>query len=123
MRKLLAVVAVVPVVGVVAVASASAGDPPARAAATRTVVIGDNYFSPKTVSVTKGTYVQWTWGKGNRGTAVEHNVTATKGNTFASGDTAKPAKPFRRKITKTTTVYCTIHSTTMKMTIKVVPPK
>jgi plastocyanin len=117
----MAVVAVVPVLAVAAVASAgaSAGDPPAHAAATKTVVVGDNYFSPKTLSVAKGTFVQWTWGKGNRGTTVEHNVTATKGNTFASGDTAKPARPFRRKITKTTTVYCTIHSTTMKMTIKV----
>jgi plastocyanin len=119
MRKLIAVVAVVPVLAVFAV-DASAGDPPAHAAATKNVVIGDNFFSPKTLKVKKGTFVQWVWGKGNKGTAVEHNVTGIKGNKFASPDTTRPAKPFRRKITQTTTVYCTIHSTTMKLTIKVV---
>jgi plastocyanin len=118
MRKLIAVVAVVPVLAVVA-AEASAGDPPARAAATKTVVVGDNFFAPKALSVKKGTLVQWVWGKGNRGTRVAHNVTATKGNRFASGDTRRPAKPFARKITQTTTVYCTIHPTTMKLTIRV----
>jgi plastocyanin len=123
MRKLIAVVAVVPVLAVVA-SVASADDPPARAAATKTVVIGDNFFSPKTLKVTKGTTVQWTWGKGNTGTAVEHNVMGTKGNKFGpTPDTLRPDRPVRKRITKTTTVYCTIHSTTMKMTIKVVPPK
>jgi plastocyanin len=99
--------------------TATAGDPPARAAATKKVVVGDNYFSPKKLTVKKGTTVRFVWGADGRGTAVEHNVTATKGNRFATADTKLPAKPVQKKITKTTTIYCTIHATTMKLTIKV----
>jgi plastocyanin len=64
--------------------------------------------------------VRWIWGAGGRGTAVEHNVVATKGNKFATGDTRRPAKPVQKTITTTTTLYCTIHATTMRMTVKVV---
>jgi plastocyanin len=120
MRKLLAVVAVVPVLAAVVAASASAGDPPAHAAATRTVVIGDNYFSPKTLTVAKGTVLKFVWGRNNSGTSVEHNVTGVKGNVFGpTADTRRPAKPFQKQITNTTSIVCTIHSTTMKLKVTV----
>jgi plastocyanin len=118
MRKLIVALALVSLPAAFA-STATAGDPPARAAATKTVVVGDNFFSPKNLTVKKGTVVRWIWGRDGKGTEVEHNVTATKGNTFATEDTTRPTRPVRKKITRTTTVYCTIHPTTMKMTIKV----
>jgi plastocyanin len=120
-RKLIATlvaVAIPAALGVATAATASAGGPTAQAAATRTVTIGDNYFSPRTLTVRKGTRVRWIWGPGGRGTVVDHNVTAVKGNRFASPDATKRA-PFVKTITRTTTIYCTLHPTTMKMTIKV----
>jgi plastocyanin len=119
MRKPIAVVAVVPLFAVLA-SGAAASDPPARAAATRTVELGDNFFKPKTMTVKKGTVLRFVWGPNNQGTSVEHNVTGVKGNTFApTPDTTRPAKPFRKRITKTTSIVCTIHATTMKLTVKV----
>jgi plastocyanin len=120
MRKLIAVVAVVPVIAVVAVSAASADDPPVHAAATKTIQLGDNFFKPKAVTVTKGTVLKFVWGPNNSGTAVEHNVTGVKGNTFKSTpDTRRPATPFRKRITRTTSIVCTIHATTMKLKVTV----
>ena len=31
----------------------------------------------------------------------------------------RPDRPFRKRITKTSTIVCTIHATTMKMKVKV----
>jgi plastocyanin len=120
MRKLFAVIAVVPVLTAVAVSGASADDPPVHAAATRTIELGDNFFKPKAVTVKKGTVLRFVWGPNNSGTTVEHNVTGVKGNTFKSTpDTTRPAAPFRKRITKTTSIVCTIHATTMKLKVTV----
>jgi plastocyanin len=121
MRKLIATLAVValPAAGFAA-AGASAADPPVTKAATKTVQLGDNFFKPKSLKVKKGTILRFVWGPGNEGTAVEHNVTGIRGNKFTNGeDTTRPDKPFRKRITRTTTIVCTIHSTTMKMKVTV----
>jgi plastocyanin len=121
MRKLtlLLALAALPAAGFGA-AAASAGDPPVHKAATKTVQLGDNFFKPKTLTVKKNTILRFVWGPNNEGTVVEHNVTGIKGNKFTNGeDTAKPDAPYRKRITKTTSIVCTIHSTTMKMTVKV----
>jgi plastocyanin len=120
MRKLIAVVALAPVVAVVAAAHASAGDPPVHAAATRTIQLGDNFFKPKAITVRKGTVLKFIWGPNNTGTTVEHNVTGVKGNKFGpTPDTTRPARPFRKRITRTTSIVCTIHATTMKLRVTV----
>jgi plastocyanin len=110
--------------GVAFAATAVAGGSGATthaAAVTKTVVVGDDFFKPKKLKVKKGTFVKWVWGdSSNSGTLDDHNVTGAKGNRFSSGDTAKPDKPYKRKITKSTTVICTIHPTTMVMKIAVV---
>ena len=122
MRKPIAAVAVLSVSAAFAglASGAMADDPPATKAATRTVTLGDNFFKPKTMTVRKGTILRFIWGPGNEGTVVEHNVTGVKGNKFTNGeDTTRPDRPYRKRITRTTTIVCTIHSTTMKMTVKV----
>ena len=119
MRKPIAAVAVLSLSAAFA-ANAAAGDPPATKAATRTVELGDNFFKPKSLTVRKNTILRFVWGPDNEGTLVEHNVTGVKGNKFTNGeDTVKPDRPYRKRITRTTSIVCTVHPTTMKMTVKV----
>ena len=120
MRKLIASIALVPLLAAGYATTATAGDPPARKAATKTITLGDNYFKPKKLTVRKGTILRFIWGPGNEGTAVEHNVTGVRGNRFTNGeDTVRPDKPYRKRITRNTSIVCTLHSTTMKMTVRV----
>ena len=84
-------------------------------AATRTISIGDNFYSPKSLSVSKGTTVKWVW-KGKS----KHNVTVKSGPiTFASKTQSKGS--FSKKLAKAGTyrIYCTIHGTRQSLTIKV----
>ena len=121
MRKSLAAVAMLSISASAAfAANATADDPPVRAAVTKTVTLGDNYFKPKALTVRKGTILRFIWGPGNEGTVVEHNVTGVKGNRFTNGeDTTRPDAPYRKRITRTTSIVCTLHSTTMKMKVTV----
>jgi plastocyanin len=120
MRKTIAVLAVLPVLPVVAANASSSDDPPVSKAATKTITLGDNFFKPKTITVKKGTILSFNWGPKNSGTEVEHNVTGVSGNKFKSTpDTTKPSKPFKKRFTKNSLVVCTIHSTTMKLKVKV----
>ena len=83
-------------------------------AATKTVKLGDNFFSPKRLSVTKGTIVRWRW----TGRA-PHNVTVTKGpvkfrsSTMRSGSYSK-----RMRRRGSYTIVCTIHPG-MQMSLRV----
>lgn len=118
MRKLILLLATVALLASAFSANAVAGDPPVRAAATKTVKIGDSYFSPKSIKVRKNDIVKWVWGvDGATETSVEHNVRGYKGNIFQSPDKVKGI--YRKRITRTTLVVCTIHPTTMKMKITV----
>ena len=122
MRKLIAALTVVavPVAGFAAAGASASDDPPVTKAATRTVELGDNFFKPKSMTVRKNTILKFVWGPNNEGTVVEHNVTGVKGNKFTNGeDTTRPDAPYRKRITRTTSIVCTIHPTTMKMTVKV----
>jgi plastocyanin len=115
MRKTIAVLAVLPLLPVVA-AHASSDDPPV----TKTITLGDNFFKPKTITVKKGTILKFNWGPDNTGTEDLHNVTGVSGNKFKSTpDQTKPSKPFKKRFTKNSLVVCTIHSTTMKLKVKI----
>jgi len=116
-RKLVALF--VPVALIAAsVPAATADDASVQAAKTRTVRVGDNFFSPKTITVKKRTIVKWVWGTdGATETDVEHNVRGWKGNKFRSA--YKTEGSYRKRITKTTRILCDVHATTMRMTIKV----
>ena len=84
-------------------------------AATKTVSVRDDVFSPKSVSVSKGSTVKWSW-KGED----PHNVTVTSGpSKFRSATQTKGS--FSRKLTKKGTykIVCTLHTPGMRMTVKV----
>ena len=85
----------------------------------KSIEVDDNYFvakgKPKTVTVKKGTKVEWEWEGSN-----PHDVTVTKGpvkfhsKVKASGRYVKTLK--KRGTYK---IVCTIHRPGMRMTLKV----
>jgi plastocyanin len=105
MKRLLAVLAALALAGALAV--------PALAA-TRTIALRDTFFSPKSVTVKKGTTVKWVW----RG-RLPHNVTVKKGpvkfhsRTFTKGS-------YSKRLTRRGTyrIVCTVHPG-MNLTLKV----
>jgi plastocyanin len=88
---------------------------PTFGAGTKTVAVKDNLFSPKTLTVARGTTVRWVW----QGKA-PHNVKVSKGPA-RFGSTTQTKGSFSRRLTKagTYTIVCTIHQPAMKMTIRV----
>jgi plastocyanin len=84
-------------------------------AATKTITIGDNFFKPKSVSVSKNSTVKWVWtGKS------PHNVTVMSGPVKFKSPTQKTGT-FSKKLTKKGTykIICTIHGSVQSLTIKV----
>jgi plastocyanin len=83
-------------------------------AATRTVSVGDNYFSPASLTVKKGTTVRWNFEGDKR-----HDVVVKKGPAKFSSpimDSGSYPKKLRRK--GTYRIVCTLHAG-MAMTVKV----
>jgi plastocyanin len=104
MRKLL-----LPLPVVALLLAPSLGD-----AAGKTVKVGDNFFSPKTMTVAKGTTITWKW----VGDA-PHNVKATGAARFSSGS-PRTSGSYRRTLRKSGTyrVVCVVHPD-MKQTVRV----
>lgn len=84
-------------------------------AATKTVTIKDNLFSPRSITVSSGSTVKWVW----KGMAL-HNVTVTSGPTKFHSPTQMKGT-FSKRLTKAGTykIICTIHASSQSMTIKV----
>jgi plastocyanin len=84
-------------------------------AATKNVTVGNNFFSPKSLSVKKGTKVTFKWKGG-----VPHNVTPSSGRGGSKTSRKKGftySKTFSKK--GTFKYICTIHPGQMKITVKV----
>ncbi len=110
-RKRLAVAAAT----VVAVAAVASG--PAAGAGSK-VTVGNNFFKPKSKTVSKGSTVTWVWKGGT-----SHNVTGmTKSGrvVFRSKTTSRKGATYRKRFRKAGSfrVICTIHSN-MKMSLRV----
>ena len=88
---------------------------PALGATTRTVSVKDSFFSPKSLTVTKGTKVKWVW----RG-ALAHNVVLQKGPATFSSGRPKVKGTYTRTLTRRGSyrIICEIHPG-MRLTIKV----
>ena len=89
----------------------------AAIAATKTVKLGDNFFSPKTLTVKKGTTVKFTWK-----TKAPHNVQTT-GKAPAKFNSGSPrtSQTYSRKLTKAGTynLLCIVHpEMTMKLRVR-----
>src|SRR5262245_61932680 len=99
-----------------ALAAAVVAVVPAQARPSKTVKVGNDFFSPRKLSIKKGTRVTWKWVEGG----VDHNVTplsGTRGSKDSSRKGHKVSKIFRKK--GTFKYICTIHPDEMRITIKV----
>jgi plastocyanin len=79
---------------------------PASGAATKSIAVKDDFFSPKATTVSKGTTVVWRW----RGES-PHNVVVTSGPVkFKS--VVQRSGTFRKRVTRRGTYkyVCTIHA-------------
>ncbi len=109
-------------VAVIATGLAVALGPAAQGAhqATRTVSVGDNFFSPKRLSVSSGTTVRWRWRRG----ANTHNVKLSRGPRGTRGFKSKtrdaPYSYTRRLVRRGRySLVCTIHSgMTQRITVR-----
>ena len=110
MRKLSVLVALLAVAALAAALAIPAF------AATKTVLVKDNFFSPKSTSISKGSTVRWLW----RGDA-PHNVTKSKGPGTKFRSSNKFSGSYSHRFTRrgTYTIVCTIHpGMTMKLVVK-----
>ena len=84
-------------------------------AATKTVRVGDNFFSPTKLTVTKNTYVKWRW----VGDSL-HTVTVRKGPVKFNSKALRSGT-YTKKMTRTGTyrIICAIHPDEQKMTLVV----
>lgn len=83
-----------------------------------TIKLDDNFFSPSSKSIKKGTTVRFKWVGEEK-----HNVVKKKGpgRSFASETTDAPGVHFKKKFKKAGTyrIICTIHADEMKLKLKV----
>jgi plastocyanin len=107
MRKLIA--AAVPAVLAAALAVPALGSTPSR-----TVKIGDDFFSPASLKIKHGTKVVWKWTGSN-----DHNVTWVSGPSekFHSPDQSSGTYRHTFKKNGTYKLMCTIHGFTMKVKV------
>jgi plastocyanin len=109
MRKLvLPVAAVVAAAGVVALPSGAATTPKPKQ-----VSVKDDFFTPRPITIKKGTKVVWTW-KGKR----RHNVSEANGK-FGSSTKRKGTFSHTFKKKGTFLIFCTIHAPDMQMKVHV----
>ena|SRR2546423_424396 len=87
------------------------------AAASRTVKIKDDFYSPNRLTVSKGTTITWKWVGMD-----PHNVTLIKGprGVRHTHSTTKTSGRYSRTLKKagSYTFECTIHSFTMKVVVR-----
>ena len=83
---------------------------------TKSVHLGDNFFTKGTVTIKRGSAVHWSWS----GTENKHNVTSKKGDRFHSKTSTSGSftHVFRKR--GTFTIICTKHPAQMRMKVRVV---
>jgi len=95
--------------------------PAAEGASKKTVKVGDNFFSPKKMTVKAGTTVTWKWLSDN---ADSHDVKLKKGPRGVkkfSSDIAATDFSYKKKLSKkgSYSLICTLHQEmTQKITVK-----
>lgn len=83
-------------------------------AATRSVSVKNNFFTPRSVSISKNTTVRWVWRGGGR-----HNVVVSSGPVHFRSSIRRSGT-YRHKFSRRGTyrILCTVHSG-MTMTVRV----
>jgi plastocyanin len=108
MRRALVIIAALAVGG-------GAAAIPSLGASTKTVLVKDNFFSPKSLTISKGTEVQWLWRGKER-----HNIAVANGpSSFRAGTRKKGHFEHTFKKRGKYSIVCTIHAPDMHMVIRV----
>jgi plastocyanin len=101
-------------VAAVAMTGTASGQREAHAAKTANVAVKDDFFSPSSLTVSKGTRVVWTWRGRNR-----HNVTVISGpREFASSTKRRGSYEQTLSRVGTYRIVCTIHNQRMKLVVR-----
>ena len=112
MIRRLAVIALA-AAGIAVVPALDAGAAPdAGTSATRSITVGDDFFKPRRITVSRGTVLRFVW----RRTRHLHNVTR-RGQ--SSKTTRRRGTVVRRTVTRSTTFICTVHPDTMRLRVRV----
>jgi len=85
-------------------------------ASTKTVLVKDNFFSPKATTISRGSTVKWVW-RGNS----PHNVTKSKGPGVKFRSANKFSGSYSHRFTRrgSYTIVCTIHpGMSLKLVVK-----
>ena len=100
---------------IVCLAAAGLVAAPSAFAATKTVKVGDNFFSPKKLTVTRNTTVRWRF----VGESL-HTVTVLKGPVKFNSKALRTGS-YSKKMTRKGTyrIICSIHPDVQKMTLVV----
>jgi plastocyanin len=110
---------IVALIAVAALGAATASSGAGLTKATKKVNVGDDFYAPTEVKIHKGDRVKWEW---DEFSVHPHNVTLKKGpgKNFHSPDKFAPYEyghTFKKK--GEYKIYCTIHSGSMTMTVRV----
>jgi plastocyanin len=118
MKKLLTILAVAALLAALAVTGAgvATGAKLHAAGKTKTVTVGDDFYSPKKITIKKGTTIKWVWQNGQ--TDNTHTVTDEKGR-FTSKETDTGTYKHKFKKAGKFNIICAVHEDmTMKVRVK-----
>ena len=107
---------------VLAIAGAALAAAPASAGPKRTVKVLDNYFSPKKITVNKGTTVVWAWPEDGGDVHDVKLTSGPKGVRKFQSEAGSSGYTYRRKLSVAGTykLLCTFHEDDeMRMTVVV----
>lgn len=101
--------------------AAAAASPTAHVAKTKRVKVADNFYSPKKLTVAKGTTIKWVWSNRNADTHDVYLNKKPKGVKHFQSAPAATFFSFKRKLKKAGTykLLCTFHEgMTMRIDVK-----
>ena len=123
MRKLIAILTVAAVLGSLALlgSSVATGEVGSTKATTRTVKVGDDFFSPTKRTIYTYDIIKWVWvgPDGRPGTTASGHTVTEENDRFSSEEltTGTYRKRFKRR--GTYNILCATHPNTMRMKIVV----
>jgi plastocyanin len=117
------IVASVAALAVAAVATAGTASSLGKATSTKTVKVKDDFYTPDSVKVRKGSKVRWKWTQvfNNHDVTLRKGPSGVKKSDFRSQTSSDPSYSFTKKFKKAGKYrfYCTVHPDVMRMKVVV----
>jgi plastocyanin len=123
LRKLIAVLTVAAVLGGLAVlgSSVATGERSSDKATTKTVKVGDDFFSPTKRTIYQRDIIKWVWvgADGQPGTTASGHTVTEANDRFSSEEMTSGTYRKRFKKRGTYNILCATHPSTMRMKVVV----